>query len=84
MSSSKKNFNAVDMMRQIRDRLSAKIEGMTLEEELAWLASQDLKDSLLERLRQKAAQRVAPDAAPGATRRAAGPSARKERSRRRG
>ena len=81
MSSSKKNFNAVDMMRQIRDRLSAKIEGMTLEEELAWLASQDLKDPLLERLRQKAAQqRIAPDA----TRRAAVPGARKERSRRRG
>ena len=84
MSSIKKTFNAVDMMRRIRDQISAKIEGMTLEEELAWLASQDLKDPLLERLRQKAAQRVAPSGAPGATRRAAVPGARKERSRRPG
>ena len=52
----KKTFDAVDLMRQIRDELSASIKGMTLEEELTWLASQDLKDPFLERLRQKAAQ----------------------------
>lgn len=57
MSSIKKTFDAVDMMRRIRDQLSAKIEGMSLEEELEWLASQDLNDPFLERLRQKAAQR---------------------------
>ena len=56
MSSIKKTFDAVEMMRRIRDELSAKIERMTLEEELEWLASQDLKDPFLERLRQKAAQ----------------------------
>ena len=56
MSSPKKKFDAVDMMRSIRDRLSARIEGMTLQEELEWLASQHLKDPFLRRLRDKAAQ----------------------------
>ena len=56
MSSTKKKFDAVLMMRQIRDKLSAQIEGMTLEEELQWLASHELKDPFLERLRKKAAQ----------------------------
>ena len=40
------------MMRSIRDELSAKIEGMTLDEELEWLASQKLEDPFLERLRE--------------------------------
>ncbi len=56
MSSTKKKFDAVEMMRSIRDRLSAQIEGMTLEEELEWLASQELTDPFLRRLREKAAQ----------------------------
>ena len=56
MSSTKKQFDAVEMMRSIRDRLSAQIEGMTLEEELEWLASQELTDPFLQRLREKAAQ----------------------------
>jgi hypothetical protein len=65
MSRIKKRFDAVAMMRSIRDRLSAQIEGMTLEEELTWLASQELKDPLLQRLRDKAAQQVdTADAAP--------------------
>ena len=84
MSNIRKTFNAVDMMRRIRGRISAKIEGMTLEEELEWLASQDVKDPFLERLRQNAAQCVAPDASRGATSRAAVPSVRSERSRQRG
>ena len=67
MSSINKTFDAVDTMRRIRDELSSSIEGMTLEEELAWLASQDLKDPLLERLRRKAAQQD--DAADDAPRR---------------
>ncbi len=49
-------FDAVAMMRSIRDRISSEIEGMTLEEELAWLAAQELKDPFLKRLRDKAAQ----------------------------
>ena len=56
MSSTQKKFDAVAMMRSIRDKLSAQIEGMTLEEELEWLASRELKDPFLERLRKKAAQ----------------------------
>lgn len=56
MSSTRKKFDAVEMMRSIRDKLSAQIESMTLEEELEWLASQELKDPLLRRLRDKATQ----------------------------
>ncbi len=56
MSSAKKEFDAVEMMRSIRDKISAQIEGMTLEEELEWLASQDIRDPFLKRLREKAAQ----------------------------
>lgn len=53
-----KTFDAVAMMRSIRDRISAQIEGMTLEQELAWLASQELKDPFLKRLRDRAAQQA--------------------------
>jgi len=56
MSETRKKFDAVAMMRGARDRMSAEIEGMTLEEELNWLASQDLQDPLLRRLRDRAAQ----------------------------
>jgi len=56
MSKSQKKFDAVAMMRSIRDRISGQIEGMTLEQELAWLASQDLKDPFLKRLRERAAR----------------------------
>jgi len=53
-------------MRSIRDRLSPQIEGMTLEEELEWLTSQELTDPFLRRLREKAAQQD--DAAAAASR----------------
>lgn len=62
MNERKKAFDAVAMMRLARERISAEIEGMTLEEELAWLAAQRLDDPILERLRDKAA---APSAAAG-------------------
>jgi hypothetical protein len=62
MSKNEKKFDAVAMMRSIRDRLSTEIEGMTLEEELAWLASQELKDPFLRRLRDRAAQPTLRDA----------------------
>ena len=69
MSKIEKKFDAVAMMRSIRDRVSAEIEGMTLEEELAWLASQELKDPFLKRLRDRAAQlSVAADAQEAARR----------------
>jgi hypothetical protein len=67
MTSIKKHFDAVAMMRSIRDKVSADIAGMTLEQELAWLASQELSDPFLKRLRDGAAQQG--DAAVGATRR---------------
>jgi hypothetical protein len=60
MSRTEKKFDAVAMMRSIRDRVSAEIEGMTLEEELGWLASQELEDPFLRRLRDRAAQPPAP------------------------
>ena len=70
MSKTEKKFDAVAMMRSIRDRISAEIEGMTLEEELAWLAAQELKDPFLKRLRDGAAQlSVAADAQEAARRR---------------
>ena len=67
MSRARKEFDAVAMMRSIRDRISAEIEHMTLEEELAWLASQEIKDPFLKRLRDRAAQQG--DAADDASRR---------------
>jgi hypothetical protein len=67
MSKTEKKFDAVAMMRSIRDKVSAEIEGMTLEEELAWLASQELNDPFLKRLRDRAAQQAV--AADGAARR---------------
>ena len=56
MSRTEKKFDAVAMMREARDRISTEIEGMTLEEELKWLASQDLQDPVLRRLRDRADQ----------------------------
>lgn len=58
MSRTRKKFDAVAMMRSIRNKISAEIEGMTLEEELAWLASQELQDPFLKRLRDRAAQQA--------------------------
>jgi len=56
MSSSEKKFDAVAMMRSARDKISAEIEGMTLEEELNWLTAQDIRDPFLKRLRDRAVQ----------------------------
>jgi hypothetical protein len=56
MNKTKKGFDAVAMMRSIRDKVSTDIEGMTLEQELAWLASQKLSDPFLKRLRDDASQ----------------------------
>ena len=58
MSRTEKSFDAVAMMRSARDKISAEIEGMTLEEELTWLAAQELDDPLLKRLRDRAAQKT--------------------------
>jgi len=58
MSKTEKKFDAVAMMRLARDKISAEIEGMTLEEELRWLASQKIDDPFLKRLRDRAAQQA--------------------------
>ena len=56
MSKTEKKFDAVAMMRSARDKISAEIEGMTLEEELQWLASREIDDPFLKRLRDRATQ----------------------------
>ncbi|MEW6366746.1 MAG: hypothetical protein AB1714_19125 [Acidobacteriota bacterium] len=68
MSSTEKKFDAVAMMRSARDRISAEIEGMTLDQELAWLASQEIKDPFLRRLRERAAQQAQSAVRPSAGR----------------
>ena len=81
----KKRFDCVEMVRGIRDRISEELRGLSIGEQIMWLSSAKLSDPGLERLRKKAAQHgVAPDARSVATRPARVPSARKERSRRRG
>ncbi|BFU91172.1 MAG: hypothetical protein NTAFB01_23590 [Nitrospira sp.] len=64
MSKITKKFDAVAMMRSARDKISAEIEGMTLEEESKWLASQEIQDPFLKRLRDRAAQQADPAARP--------------------
>jgi len=59
MNRTEKKFDAVAMMRSARDKISTEIEGMTLEEELRWLAAQELNDPFLRRLRERAAQQAA-------------------------
>ena len=56
MTKTAKKFDAVAMMRSARDKISAEIEGMTLEQELRWLASQELHDPFLKHLRDRAVQ----------------------------
>mgnify|MGYP006358419267 CR=1 FL=1 len=67
MSRTEKTFDAVAMMRSARDKLSGEIEGMTLEEELQWLATQKVDDPFSKGLRDRAAQQA--DAADDASRR---------------
>lgn len=56
MSRRHEEVDAVEMTRSLRDRISAEIEHMTAEEEIAWLASRKLNDPFLERLREQAAR----------------------------
>ena len=64
MNKPEKQFDAVEMMRSARDGISARISEMTLEEELRWLASQEIEDPFLARLRDRAGRAVAPADAP--------------------
>lgn len=68
MSKIPKKFDAVAMMRSARDKISTEIEGMTLEEELQWLASQEVHDPFLKRLRDRAAQQADAEERPSADR----------------
>lgn len=52
-----KEFDAVAMMRSARDKISSEIEGMTLEEELEWLAAQPIDDPVLKRIRDEAVKK---------------------------
>lgn len=54
MSKAGKKFDAVALMRSARDRISREIKDMTLEEELTWLATQELRDPFLTGLRNRA------------------------------
>jgi hypothetical protein len=56
MIKSKKDFDAVLMMRTIREELSRKINGMTLDEEITWLMTSEIKDPFLKRLQEKVSQ----------------------------
>jgi hypothetical protein len=55
MSKTQKKFDAVEMMRSRRDEISAAIDGMSLEQELEWLALQEIEDPYLRRLRDRTA-----------------------------
>jgi hypothetical protein len=68
MTRTKKDFDAVAMMRSIRDKVSADMEGMTLEQKLAWLASREISDPFLKRLRDSASRPGARSAATSARR----------------
>ena len=51
-----KTFDAVEMVRAIRDELSAKIATMSVDEENRWLRSTELSDPTLRRLMELAAR----------------------------
>jgi hypothetical protein len=51
-----KKFDAVAMMRSIRDKVSNVIGNMTLEEEQAWLAGRKIEDPFLRRLQDRSVQ----------------------------
>ena len=63
MSKTVKKFVAVAMMPSSGDKVAAESESMTLDEDVRWLASQELPDPFLERLRDRAAQHRAPASA---------------------
>jgi len=66
-STSTKTFDAVNMVRAVRDDVSSAISTMSVEEENRWLRSAEFSDPKLRRLMELAAQRAA--AADAASRR---------------
>jgi hypothetical protein len=55
-----REFDCVKAAREVRDRISAEIEGMSHEQLAAWLRSYRYSDPVLARLSEKAAQRTDP------------------------
>ena len=66
-NASTKTFDAVHMVRAVRDDVSATIAAMSAEEENRWLRSAEFSDPTLRRLMELAAQQAA--AADAASRR---------------
>lgn len=54
-----KTFDCVENMREVRDRLSAEIGGMSHNEMVLWLRGHRYADPVLQSLAEKAAQRAA-------------------------
>ena len=57
-NSSAKTFDAVHMVRAVRDEVSSTIAAMSVEEENRWLRSAELPDPKLKRLMELAAQQA--------------------------
>jgi hypothetical protein len=62
-STSVKTFDAVNMVRVVRDDVSSTIATMSVEDENRWLRSAEFSDPKLRRLMELAAQGAAADAA---------------------
>jgi len=58
-NASTKTFDTVDMVRAVRDELSARIATMSADEENRWLRSTELSDPTLRRLMELAARQGA-------------------------
>jgi hypothetical protein len=58
-NASTKTFDTVEMVRAVRDELSATIATMSADEESRWLRSTELSDPTLRRLMELAAQQGA-------------------------
>ena len=58
-SARQKAFDAVQLMRSVRDEISRETQDMTVAEELRWLESTQFDDPTLARLAQRAAQQRA-------------------------
>ncbi len=57
---SSKTFDCVRSMREVRDKISAEIEGKSYDELAKWLRAHRYKDPILRRLAERAAQQAAP------------------------
>jgi len=83
MRKAKKEFDAVATMREIRDRLSAQIEGMSFEEEKRFIRKH-VAQPKARRSKKPPNEAIRPAPLRSAARASAVPSVRKKRSPRRG